>query len=98
MAYQDVEVSDIVIVADEPAADKIDDLAVTLKSIGVEIETVDHDNGVIEGTVEAIRVKIIKETPGVKFVRVVFTYVADYPMGDPRNQDSDDRPDEQIPR
>jgi hypothetical protein len=97
MAYSDAIMSDIVVVVDDTVSD-FDALAEQLKQIGVTIEEIDHDNGVIEGTVIATQVTTIQKINGVKYVRSVFTYEADFPVGDPRNQDKDDRPDEEIPR
>jgi hypothetical protein len=96
MNYQDAEMSDIVIVMDSGA--KADDLIARLGKAGVSVSDSDPDNGVIEGTVETSKVKSLQSMEGVKYVRSVFTYVADFPVGDPRNQDEDDRADEAIPQ
>ena len=40
-----------------------------------------------EGTVDASKIHQIDDFPGVAYVRSVFTYIADYPPGDPRDLD-----------
>jgi hypothetical protein len=95
MAHQDAQMSDIVVVIDDPAA--IDSIVEKIKSVGATIESVDHDEGTIEGTLETAKVKDVKAIPGIKYVRSVFNYEADYPVGDPRNQDAENC-DEDIPR
>lgn len=98
MEFRDAEVSDIVVVMDDCATGKIDDLVANLKAFGVSVSEIDEENCVIEGTVDAAKVKGVEKIPCVKYVRSVFTYVADYPVGDPRNLDETDREDEEIPQ
>jgi hypothetical protein len=99
MDHCDAEMSDIVVVMDDGGdAARLDQLIITLKEMGITIEEVDHDNCVIEATVLKEHITTIEKISGVKYVRKVFEYVADYPVGDPRNQDKDDGADEQIPR
>jgi hypothetical protein len=98
MNYRDAEMSDIVIVMDKGGAAQVDDLVARVTQAGVVVSDADPDNGVIEGTIESTLVKSIEKLEGVKYVRSVFTYVADFPVGDPRNQDEDDRADEAIPQ
>jgi hypothetical protein len=97
MNHNDMEVSEIVVVVDENGS-TLEVLVKLLQENGVAVTDTDADNGVVEGTVEAAKVKSIEKLPGVKYVRNVFTYVADFPVGDPRNQDCDDCEDEEIPR
>jgi hypothetical protein len=99
MDHNDAEMADIVVVMDDGGdAAKLDSLAAALRGMGITVEEVDHDNGVIEGTSKSEQVAAIQKIPGVKYVRKVFEYVADYPAGDPRDQDKEDSVDEDIPR
>jgi hypothetical protein len=89
MDHQDDELSDVVvIIVDEPgmttaeAADK-------LKAAGLMVSNIDEPNGAVEGTIESAKVKSLQKLEFVKYVRTVFNYIADYPFGDPRNQDPD---------
>src|SRR6476646_10809597 len=85
--HQDAYLSDIVVVCDETTEVKIDDVVKKLKAEDMSIASVDRDNCVIEGTCDASKIHKIDDFPGVAYVRSVFTYVADYPAGDPRDRD-----------
>jgi hypothetical protein len=98
MEHQDVEMSDIVVVADDGALGKLDEWVATLKAAGVFIEDVDHDNGVVEGTIASALIRTIEKIACVKYVRSVFNYVAESPGGESRDMDEDDRGDEHILR
>src|SRR4051794_744825 len=85
--HHDAYLSDIVVVCDETADVTIDDVVKKLQAEQMSIASVDRDNCVIEGTVDASKIHQIDDFPGVAYVRSVFTYVADYPAGDPRDRD-----------
>jgi hypothetical protein len=90
MEHRDEELSDIEIVFEDEAGMTIDQCAAQLKDQGVAISNVDQENCIVEGTINAAKVSGLKTLNFVKYVRVVFTYIADYPEGDPRNLDKDD--------
>jgi delta 1-pyrroline-5-carboxylate dehydrogenase len=98
MDHRDAEMSDIVVVMDDCAGANIDELVARLTSLGVTVEEVDRDNCTVEGAVVSTQLPAIHKLANVKYVRDVFNYVADYPVGDPRNLDADDEGDEHIPR
>jgi len=99
MAPRDEEVSDIVVVVDDGNdASKLDQLAATLKTMGVNVETVDHDNGVIEGTAPTAQVAAINKLPGVNYVRSIYNYIAESQAGEAGKPESDDAEDEPIQR
>ncbi|HTL28553.1 MAG TPA: hypothetical protein VL282_05015 [Tepidisphaeraceae bacterium] len=87
MSHQDAYVSDIVVVITDDAGHQLDDTIDRLKAEGLQVQNVNKDQGVIEGSCPASKVKTIDHLPGVSYVRSVFTYVADYPPGDPRDLD-----------
>ena len=58
-----------------------------LKAAGLEVSRVDDDLSVVEGTIEASRTHDLQKIECVRYVRSVFTYLADYPPGDPRDRD-----------
>jgi hypothetical protein len=87
MSHQDAYISDIVVVTTDEGGKKIDDTIDRLKSEGMEVQNVNTDQGVIEGVCPVAKVKTIDHLPGVSYVRSVFTYIADYPPGDPRDLD-----------
>jgi hypothetical protein len=92
---QEQEVSDIVVVMEEDTPAEIDDLVKKLKELGVSVSDVDNDNGVVEGTVDAGKLKQIEKIPGVKYVRNVFTYVSELPVAGaaPGAEDEDSEED-----
>ena len=73
--------TDVVVVFDESANGKIDDLVEELKKAGVDIDEVDNANGCVEGSIETAKVKSLEKLPHVKYVRGVFNYL-DEPEGD----------------
>jgi hypothetical protein len=81
--------SDITVVLDPRYVDepKTSEAIAALKAAGMEIRALDDAASVVEGTIEACKVKELERLEAVDYVRVVFTYVADYPAGDPRNLD-----------
>jgi len=90
MGHQDAELSDVMIVlVDEPGM-TTQDAANKLAELGLFVCDVNEIEGMVEGTIETIKVGSLKTVEFVKYVRNVFSYVADYPLGDPRNLDKDD--------
>ena len=87
MNHHDAEISDVVVVLDEEGQNTAETIIGRLKELGMEVASINCDEGVIEGSIDAGRVNEIKTVPGVAYVRSVFTYTADYPCGDPRDKD-----------
>jgi ACT domain-containing protein len=87
--HRDASVSDVTIVIDARYGDKINAVVDDLKKMGVQVSEMDNDQGVIEGTVETFKVAEIQKLDSVDYVRVDFTYIADYPTGDPRDLDKE---------
>ncbi|HEX3357412.1 MAG TPA: hypothetical protein VHS31_10615 [Tepidisphaeraceae bacterium] len=85
--YQDAYISDILATVEETPDYAFDKIVDGLTKAGVQIASADKDECVIEGTVDAAKVRGLEEIPGIKYVRTLFTYVADYPPGDPRDLD-----------
>jgi hypothetical protein len=83
----DAYMSEIVAVIDQKRCDDMDSIVNELTQAGVEVSNINRTEGVVEGLVEASKVKQIDELPGVEYVRTVFTYAANYPPGDPRDCD-----------
>ena len=91
MASLDVQMSEIIVVIDEEAAHRLDELVVQIKGLGVEVENVDHDNGVVEAITPSSNLPAIEKLTYVKFVRRVFNYIDEAPG-------QDEAADEAIPR
>lgn len=97
--HRDAYISDVVIVIDDEHH-PFDQMVETLIGMGVKIDEQRPDQHIVEGSVDTSRLREIDDLPGVNYVRAVFTYVADYPKGDPRDKDQVDReccPDETRP-
>ena len=96
MNHNDAEITDVIIVLELEGQPAVDDCLGTLKGLGLAVADVNAEEGVIEGSVEAHRVDELKKVRGVRYVRSVFTYTADFPAGDPRDLDgAEDVIDEQ---
>ena len=87
MNHHDAEITDVVVVLDGQGSKSIDAAIASLKKLGLEVSTVNNNEGVIEGSIDTAKVHDLKAVPGVCYVRSVFTYTADYPAGDPRDKD-----------
>ena len=85
--YQDAFISDVVATLEESPQRSLDQIIADLKKAGMEITDVNKDQCVVEGSVPSSKVHEIDHMPGVEYVRTMFTYVADYPPGDPRDLD-----------
>lgn len=84
MTTSEAYLSDVVIVAEDlPDDPDLAALSAKLAAEGVDVRDVRPDLGVIEGTMPHALVRKIDEYPGVRYVRTVFSYIADYPAGHP---------------
>jgi hypothetical protein len=85
----DAYISDVTVILDARFQDEPGTRAAVeiLKSQGMEIRTIDEDASVIEGTIENCNVHALEKLDCVDYVRVAFTYAANYPPGDPRDRD-----------
>jgi hypothetical protein len=91
--HQDAYISDVVVVVECDPQRSFDDVVAKCKSSGLEVREIKPDECVIEGTIDSSKLVELDQLPGVEYVRSVFTYVADYPAGDPRDRDAVDRDD-----
>ena len=86
----DALVSDITVVAEDLNREDMIDVARKLEAVGLRVDEINHESGVIEGTINTDKLPDVHKVDGVKYVRIELTYVADYPYGDPRNVDPPD--------
>lgn len=86
MEPTEIEMSDVLVVLNSAWEDRIDQIVSTLRSMGMEIDGVDREDGVIEGTVSSDKLAGIKNLKGVDYVRSVFNYVAEEAVDDPQSQ------------
>ena len=85
----DAYISDITVILDPRYQDqpKTSEAVDLLKQQGMEIRSIDEDESVIEGTIDNSKVHALEKMDCVDYVRVAFTYAANYPPGDPRDRD-----------
>jgi hypothetical protein len=87
MNFHDAQMSDITVVLDKRWEDKLADAVEQLKKHGVEIREASDDNGVVDGVIETAKVHELQKLDCVDYVRTTFSWIADYPPGDPRDLD-----------
>jgi hypothetical protein len=85
--HQDAYVTDVVVVVESGSEQSFEDVLSKARNLGLHVREVRKDDYVIEGTVDSSKLVDLDKLPGVEYVRSVFTYVADYPPGDPRDLD-----------
>jgi hypothetical protein len=91
MNFNDAQMSDITVVLDKRWEDNLAGAVELLKQHGVDVRSADDDNSVVEGVCETAKVNAIEKLDCVDYVRTTFTWIADYPAGDPRDQDKVNR-------
>jgi hypothetical protein len=91
MNHRDQYISDVTIIIKRDWTARLDDIVEQLNEVGVGIVTVNEDVGAIEGSCESNRVCVIQQMEFVEAVRTTFNYIADYPPGDPRDLDGDEK-------
>ncbi len=87
MNHRDAEIADIVVVLHQSYSSRIPVAVELLVGAGFELITTDEENNVVEGSIESFKVQDLQKLECVNYVRTVLTYIADYPVGDPRDQD-----------
>jgi hypothetical protein len=92
--HQDAEITEIVVVLDKVFENRVQEAVELLKAAGMDVFSSDEEDNVVQGAIESIKVSSIQLIPGVNYVRSVLTYIADYPAGDPRDQDGAEDDDE----
>jgi hypothetical protein len=91
MNFNDAQMSDITVVLDKRWESDLEGAVKILKENGVDVRSADDDSSVVEGVVESSKIHTLEKLDCVDYVRTTFTWIADYPAGDPRDQDKADR-------
>lgn len=91
MPFHDAQMSDVTVVLDKRWENDLNGACETLKQNGLQVRSADDDNSVVEGTIETAKVADLQKLDCVDYVRTTFTWIADYPAGDPRDQDKVNR-------
>jgi hypothetical protein len=85
MDVRDVEMLEIVVILDKKYEENLAGAVEMLKGAGMNITSADDDNSVVEGDVEAGKLKALEALDCVDYTRVVFRWEAEYPADDPRD-------------
>jgi hypothetical protein len=91
MIHQDALMSDVTVVLDKRWENDLAGAVKQLEQAGLSVRSADDDNGVVEGVIDTSKVHDLQKLDCVDYVRTTFTWVADYPSGDPRDRDKVDR-------
>jgi hypothetical protein len=85
--HRDALISEVVVVFDETPENPLATIINGLVAAGLQVEDTDPDNGTVDGTIDSNKLPELRAVPGVKYVRITMEYVADFPIGDPRDLD-----------
>ena len=87
MDHRDAYLCDVLVIPEGSTLGDVEAVLTLLRSHGLEVRSTQTEPYVIEGTVDASRLRELDDLPGIDYVRCVYSYIADYPAGDPRDQD-----------
>jgi hypothetical protein len=90
MNHHDADMTDIFVVLEDLNDVETLEVAKQLEAAGMTVRNIDNDNSVIEGSIPSQKVRDLNKVKCVRCVRAGMSYVADYPVGDPRNLDEPD--------
>ena len=90
MNHRDAEVTEVVVVIHQSYCNRLADAVASLTKLGVEVFSTDEDECIVNGAIQTFKLSELNQLDCVNYVRSVMTYIADYPLGDPRNQDTGD--------
>jgi hypothetical protein len=93
MSNQEIEMSDVIVVLDELDDDQTQVVVNALKALGMSVESVDHENSVVEGCVETCKLADIRKIEHVRYVRNVFNYEAEQAV-ERQGSTADSEPDQ----
>jgi Cys-tRNA synthase (O-phospho-L-seryl-tRNA:Cys-tRNA synthase) len=94
MNHRDAEITEVVVVVHSNYCNRLEEAVAKIKGFGVEVFSTDVDECVISGSIETFKVPELEKLDCVNYVRSVLTYIADFPVGDPRDQDLQEEDDE----
>jgi FlaA1/EpsC-like NDP-sugar epimerase len=91
--HTEAEITEVVIVLTAAYENRMAEAVEKLKAAGMEIDSTDDDNDVVNGEIESAKLDALRKVDCVNYIRTVMTYIAEYPPGDPRNTDAPDDDD-----
>ena len=91
MNHRDQSMSEVMIVLRSEYVSRFEEILEQLTESGAMICSVDQELGSIVASCESNRIVLIENMEFVQAIRTTFSYLADYPAGDPRDTDGLDR-------
>lgn len=91
MIFNDAQMSDVTVVLDKRWESNLAGAVEELKKQGLEVRNADDGAGVVEGVIATSKVHGLQALECVDYVRTTFSWIADYPAGDPRDLDKVNR-------
>jgi hypothetical protein len=91
MTHRDAYMSDVTVVLDKRWENDLPAAIKKLEEAGLSVREADDNNGVVEGVIEHRKVHDLEKLDCVDYVRTTFSWIADYPKGDPRDLDKVDQ-------
>jgi hypothetical protein len=80
MIHRETEITEVVIVISESFCEKLTEAVEQLKAVGLEVFSIDDEEGVVTGSIESHKLGILEKVTCVNYVRMVQTYIADFPV------------------
>jgi hypothetical protein len=87
MNHRDAEITEVVVVIHRAHCERLDEMVDQLKAIGMEVFSSDDEECIVSGSIETFKLPELEKIECVNYVRSVMTYIADFPVGDPRDKD-----------
>jgi hypothetical protein len=94
MNHRDAEITEVVVVIHKVHCERLDELVEQLKAFGLDVFSSDDEECIVSGCIETFKLPQLEKIECVNYVRTVMTYIADYPVGDPRDKDLAEDEDE----
>jgi hypothetical protein len=79
--------SEVTVVVDQTPENAFAQILANAQAAGLKVGEVHTDTGSIEGLIESCYLPELRAVEGVKYIRISMEYVADFPVGDPRDHD-----------
>jgi hypothetical protein len=93
MDHQDAEITEMVIIMSRSCEGRLPEAVEALKKAGVDVISVDEEEFVVSGTIDAGRISVIEKLECVNYVRLVQTYIAERPTGTASRDDEAEEED-----
>ncbi len=82
MAGQETEILSVVVVLKSEHAEDIPATVARLQVLGLQVESTDDDKGVVEGTIDAVKIAGLRDFEGASYVRIDGEFICEPPAAD----------------